>query len=119
MPGKGMDTKVRRIARRIAAAVGSEGLLHADPDLEGLLHKVQSEAISLSVSTSELIGLMKRQDPGYAAAVNAMERGCAAPDAGRESGEEPSGGARSEGEEPNEAESAGESDEPESKYEKD
>lgn len=74
MRRKGADTRVRGIARRIVAAVDSEGLLHdAGPGLEGLLRKVQSEAISLSVSTSELIGLMKRQDPEYAAAVDAME----------------------------------------------
>lgn len=68
------DTRVRRIARRIVSDVDSEGALHGvPPDLEDMLYKVQSEAISLSVSTSELIGLMKRQDPEYAAAVDAME----------------------------------------------
>ncbi len=59
MPKKGVDTRVRRVASRIVADVDSEGALHdAPPDLEEMLRKVQSDAILLSVSTSELIGLM-------------------------------------------------------------
>lgn len=95
MPKKGADTRAQRVARRIVAAVDSEGLLRgAGPGLEGLLHKVQSEAISLSVSTSELIGLMKRQDPEYAAAVDAMNPQGEEPDA------EPSDDAEGEPDEP-------------------
>ena len=38
-----------------------------------MLHEVQSVAISLSVCISELISLMKRRDPEYAATVDVIE----------------------------------------------
>jgi len=76
MSKRGADTRAKRIARRIVADMSdadSEGVLLAPTDLEDMLHRVQSEAISLSVSISEMIGLMKRQDPEYAAEIYAME----------------------------------------------
>lgn len=67
MSKRDADTNVRRIAREIVKFAGSHStesmLLAGDPDLESMLHKVQSVAISLSVGISELISLMKRQDP--------------------------------------------------------
>lgn len=100
--------RIQRIARRIVSDVDSGTLRDLSPDLEDMLYKVQSAAISLSVSTSELIGLMKRQDPEYAAAVDAMEN---SPDEELDESNDAVDG-------PYEAES-GESDEQESEDEKD
>ena len=77
MSKRGAVTNVRRIAREIVKFAGdhdTESILHADdPDLESMLHEVQSVAISLSVCISELISLMKRRDPEYAATVDVIE----------------------------------------------
>lgn len=110
MPKKGADTKVRKIAREIVESVD-------DPDLEGMLYEVQSAAISLSVSTSELISLMKRRDPEYAAVIEAMEdtQDDQEPDEAESTDESDT----ADGGTQEESESAGESDGPEDKDEKD
>jgi len=105
MPEKDADTRVRRIARRIVSDVNLEDMPH-DVDLKDALYKVQSEAISLSVSTSELIGLMKRQNPEFAAEIDAMEN---------PPGEDADGPGESEKDEAESGESGG----PESEDEKD
>jgi len=72
MSKRDADIRISSIARRIVADTENEPR-NVSSDLEGMLQRVQSDAISLSASISELISLIKRQDPEYAAAVDAME----------------------------------------------
>lgn len=94
MPKKDADTNIQRIARKIVESAG-------DPDMEDMLHEMQSAAIVLAASTSELIGLMKR----HAAATEATTENPQIADKARAatSDEEPVG-------EPGEAESKDEKD---------
>lgn len=44
------------------------------PEMKDLLEKIQKSAISLSVDMSELVGVIKRLDPKYAAQIEKMEK---------------------------------------------
>lgn len=44
------------------------------PEMLDLLHKIQKNAIAVSVDMGELISLIKRQDPEYAKQIEEMEK---------------------------------------------
>ncbi len=59
-----------RILNKVLTSAKSEAL---DEDMLELVQAVQKNAIALTVSTAELVELIKMKDPEYAKAIKEME----------------------------------------------
>lgn len=60
---------IRIIAKKIT---GTD--VKTTKEMLNLLEKIQKNAIALSVDTSELLSLIRRQDPEYAKQIEEMEK---------------------------------------------
>ena len=54
--------------------IAEEADVKITKEMQGLLEKIQKNAIALSVDTGELISLIKRQDPEFAKQIEEMEK---------------------------------------------